>query len=52
MNPQIISLNSKPTPQTTPEQPKPAPSTPKLLDKTEFPTKSLAHILEATLDVP
>ncbi|WP_396124663.1 hypothetical protein [Acaryochloris marina] len=38
MNPQIISLNSKPTPQTTPEQPKPATPTPKLLGKTEFPS--------------
>ncbi|KAI9129523.1 hypothetical protein [Acaryochloris sp. CCMEE 5410] len=36
----IISLNPKPIPQTTPGQPKPAPSTPKLLSKTTFPKRA------------
>ncbi|KAI9129154.1 hypothetical protein [Acaryochloris sp. CCMEE 5410] len=36
----IISLNPKPIPQTTPGQPKPAPSAPKLLSKTAFPKKA------------
>ncbi|MGR3278627.1 hypothetical protein ACSYAD_26385 [Acaryochloris marina NIES-2412] len=40
MTPQIISLNPKPIPQTTPDQPKLAPFTPKLLDRTQFPTKT------------
>ncbi|KAI9129771.1 hypothetical protein [Acaryochloris sp. CCMEE 5410] len=36
----IISLNPKPSPQTTPDQPKSVPSAPKLLDKTAFPKKA------------
>ncbi|MGR3280000.1 hypothetical protein ACSYAD_33640 [Acaryochloris marina NIES-2412] len=40
MTPHIISLNPKPIPQTTPDQPKPAPSIPKLLSKTAFPKKA------------
>lgn len=51
MTPRLISLNPKPTPQNTPQPPKPTPqktsgqpqpaaSTPKLLEKTTFPTKT------------
>ncbi|ABW31831.1 hypothetical protein [Acaryochloris marina] len=40
MKPPIISLNPKPIPQTTPGQPKPAPSAQKLLSKTAFPKKA------------
>ena len=40
MKPPIISLTPKPIPHNPPDQPKPAPSAPKLLSKTSFPKRA------------